>query len=38
MAGIAAIVLLIIALLLGFLGRGLTKSRPPVQPETAEKV
>ena len=38
MAGIAAIVLLIIALLLGFLGRGLTKSRPFVQPETAEKV
>ncbi len=38
MAGIAAVVLLVIALLLGFLGRGLTKSRPPVQPETAQKV
>ncbi|MDO9128600.1 MAG: hypothetical protein Q7U34_01915, partial [Anaerolineales bacterium] len=38
MAGIAAIVLLIIALLLGFLGRGLTKSRPPVQPEAPQKV
>ncbi len=38
MAGIAAVALLIIALLLGFLGRGLTKSRPPVQPETPQKV
>ncbi len=37
-AGMAAIVLLIIALLLGFLGRGLAKDRTPVQPETSEKV
>ncbi|MDI6770543.1 MAG: GAF domain-containing sensor histidine kinase [Anaerolineales bacterium] len=37
-AGIAAVALLIIALLLGFLGRGLTKNRPPVQPETPQKV
>jgi hypothetical protein len=38
MAGIAAIVLLIIALLLGFLGRWLAKRPPPEQPETVQQV